>query len=96
MLPFISLPRSKLLPPAQRSLLSCGAPLCRSGAVSVFTCPGMPLSGGEGETNPVEGSNQGSGLDLKGKKGHTGARARSIKTPLQREALEAAFLSELY
>ena len=32
--------------------------------------------------------------DLKGKKAPTGARARSIKTPLQREALEAAYLSE--
>ena len=32
--------------------------------------------------------------DLKGKKAPTGARARSIKTPLQREALEAAYLSK--
>ena len=33
--------------------------------------------------------------DLKSKKAPTGARARSIKTPLQREALEAAYLSKL-
>lgn len=33
--------------------------------------------------------------DSKNKKAPTGARARSIKTPLQREALEAAYLSEL-
>ena len=33
--------------------------------------------------------------DSKSKKAPTGARARSIKTPLQREALEAAYLSKL-
>lgn len=33
--------------------------------------------------------------DSKIKKAPTGARARSIKTPLQREALEAAYLSKL-
>ena len=32
--------------------------------------------------------------DSKHKKAPTGARARSIKTPLQREALEAAYLSK--
>lgn len=41
-----------------------------------------------------EGHLQGSDQEVKGKKAPTGARARSIKTPLQREALEAAYLSE--
>ena len=54
----------------------------------------------QAETDQVEAPAQAAnGLapecDSKNKKASTGARARSIKTPLQREALEAAYLSEL-
>ena len=54
----------------------------------------MPPEGGQIGTTPVEANGQGPDLDIIGKKAPTGARARSIKTPLQREALEAAFLSK--
>ncbi|KAL0041481.1 hypothetical protein WJX79_004991 [Trebouxia sp. C0005] len=53
---------------------------------------GMAPEGDQIEQTPGEIHNHGPELDLKSKKAPTGARARSIKTPLQREALEAAFL----
>lgn len=55
----------------------------------------MAPEGDQIEHTPGEVNNHGPELDLKSKKAPTGARARSIKTPLQREALEAAFLSEI-
>lgn len=53
---------------------------------------GMAPDGDQIEQTPGEVHNHVPELDLKSKKAPTGARARSIKTPLQREALEAAFL----
>ena len=55
----------------------------------------MAPEGDQSEQTPGEVHNHGPELDLKSKKAPTGARARSIKTPLQREALEAAFLSKI-
>ncbi len=54
----------------------------------------MSVEGHQTEATPAEASSQPPELELKSKKAPTGARARSIKTPLQREALEAAYLSE--
>ena len=67
--------------------------MCPSAGL-VELSPGMPPEGDQIEQTPGEVHNHGPELDLKSKKAPTGARARSIKTPLQREALEAAFLSE--
>ena len=55
---------------------------------------GGQAEAGQGDLTPGEGNLPTSDQDVKGKKAPSGARARSIKTPLQREALEAAYLSE--
>lgn len=69
--------------------------LCPSAGLTDLS-PGMAPEGDQIEQTPGEIHNHGPELDLKSKKAPTGARARSIKTPLQREALEAAFLSETH
>jgi hypothetical protein len=68
--------------------------LCPSAGLAELS-PGMAPEGDQIEQTPGEVHNHGPELDLKSKKAPTGARARSIKTPLQREALEAAFLSKI-
>ena len=56
---------------------------------------GMAGEGNKMEAEAKEGNNQALDPEVKStKKAPTGARARSIKTPLQKEALEAAYLSK--
>ncbi len=68
--------------------------MCCSAGLAELS-PGMVPEGDQIEQTPGEVHNHEPEVDLKSKKAPTGARARSIKTPLQREALEAAFLSEI-
>lgn len=61
---------------------------------ALVLCIGMQAEPAQDEAPGHVANALASELDSKTKKAPTGARARSIKTPLQREALEAAYLSK--
>ena len=61
---------------------------------ALWLCLGMQADPDQDEASAHAANALASEPDSKSKKAPTGARARSIKTPLQREALEAAYLSK--